>query len=44
MIGPDYERPEVDTPAAFRFEPKDAAETANTEWWKQFERPGARRS
>src|SRR5436309_2026752 len=33
-MGPDYVRPKVDTPAAFRFEPKAAADTANTLWWK----------
>ena len=39
MMGPDYARPPVDAPAAFRFEPKDVAETANTAWWKQFGDP-----
>ena len=39
VVGPDYSRPPVDAPAAFRFEPKDVAETANTEWWKQFGDP-----
>ena len=39
MVGPDYTRPQVDTPAAFRFEPKAVADTANTEWWKQFGDP-----
>ena len=38
-MGPDYARPPVDTPAAFRFEPKEAFDTANTEWWKQFGDP-----
>ncbi len=38
-MGPDYVRPPVDTPAAFRFEPKEAFDTANTEWWKQFGDP-----
>ena len=37
--GPDYTRPAVDVPADFRFEPKSVAETANTEWWKQFGDP-----
>ena len=32
-------RPPVDAPAAFRFEPKDARDTANTAWWKQFGDP-----
>ena len=38
-LGPDYVRPPVDTPAAFRFEPKDAAATANVDWWAQFGDP-----
>ncbi len=39
MVGPNYERPRIDTPQSFRYEPKDVAETANTEWWKQFNDP-----
>jgi outer membrane protein, multidrug efflux system len=39
MIGPDYRRPSVDTPQAFRYEPQETAETANSEWWKQFKDP-----
>ncbi len=39
MMGPDYVRPRVDAPAAFRFEPAQVAETANTAWWKQFGDP-----
>src|SRR5438067_6977481 len=39
MMGPDYVRPKVDVQAAFRFEPKVIAETADTEWWKQFGDP-----
>jgi multidrug efflux system outer membrane protein len=39
MMGPDYARPKVDAPAAFRFELATAAETANTAWWKQFGDP-----
>jgi len=38
-MGPDYVRPKVDAPAAFRFEPAAAAETANTAWWTQFGDP-----
>jgi multidrug efflux system outer membrane protein len=38
-MGPDYVRPPVDAPAAFRFEPGTAADTANTLWWKQFGDP-----
>jgi len=39
MVGPDYVRPVVDVPAAFRYEDREAKETANTEWWKQFQDP-----
>lgn len=39
MIGPDYRRPAVDTPLSFHYEDKDARDTANTEWWKQFQDP-----
>jgi len=39
MVGPDYVRPVVDVPAGFRYEDKDTKETANTEWWKQFQDP-----
>jgi multidrug efflux system outer membrane protein len=39
MMGPDYTRPKVDAPEAFRFEPKAVADTANTDWWKQFNDP-----
>ncbi len=38
-MGPDYVRPKVDAPAAFRFEPAAAADTANTAWWKQYGDP-----
>jgi multidrug efflux system outer membrane protein len=38
-IGPDYARPKVDAPAAFRFEPAAVADTADTAWWKQFGDP-----
>jgi multidrug efflux system outer membrane protein len=39
MMGPNYQRPSVDTPATFRFDDPHAADTANTEWWKQFGDP-----
>lgn len=37
MLGPDYKRPVIDTPADFRYEEKDARDTANTDWWRQFD-------
>ncbi|HQR11513.1 MAG TPA: efflux transporter outer membrane subunit [Casimicrobiaceae bacterium] len=39
MVGPDYQRPAVDAPKAFMYESKLAADTANTEFWKQFDDP-----
>ncbi len=39
MVGPDYKRPVIDTPQSFRYEPKGVAETADTQWWKQFNDP-----
>jgi len=38
-VGPDYSRPTVSTPAAYRYEVKEAAETADTAWWQQFQDP-----
>ena len=39
MIGPDYKRPVIEAPQSFRYEPKEVADTANSEWWKQFNDP-----
>ncbi len=39
VVGPDYQRPQVDAPQAFRFEPADTAAVADVEWWKQFGDP-----
>ena len=38
-VGPDYKRPAVDTPAAWRFEEKEVRDLANTAWWQQFKDP-----
>ncbi len=38
-VGPDYKRPTIDSPAAWRFEEKEARDTANTAWWEQFNDP-----
>ncbi|HEX7272672.1 MAG TPA: efflux transporter outer membrane subunit [Casimicrobiaceae bacterium] len=38
-MGPDYVRPKVDAPSAFRFEPTQVSETVDTAWWKQFDDP-----
>jgi multidrug efflux system outer membrane protein len=39
MMGPNYQRPTVDTPQTWRFEDKEAKDTANTAWWEQFGDP-----
>ena len=39
MMGPDYRRPSVVTPASWRFEEKEAREIGNTAWWEQFNDP-----
>ncbi|MBS0593159.1 MAG: efflux transporter outer membrane subunit [Proteobacteria bacterium] len=38
-VGPNYVRPTVDTPAAWRIDYPKAAEVANTQWWEQFGDP-----
>ena len=38
-LGPDYKRPEIAAPAAFQYEPQQAAATADTLWWQQFQDP-----
>ena len=38
-VGPNYQRPLIQSPAAFQYEPKDAAATADTLWWQQFQDP-----
>ncbi|MBN8508505.1 MAG: efflux transporter outer membrane subunit [Burkholderiales bacterium] len=38
-LGPDYRRPAVTAPAAYQYEPKQAAATADTLWWQQFGDP-----
>ena len=39
MVGPDYVRPPVDAPAAWRLDEKDVRDLANTAWWPQFGDP-----
>lgn len=39
MMGPDYRRPAVDMAPSFRYELKDAVQTADTKWWKGFNDP-----
>jgi multidrug efflux system outer membrane protein len=38
-VGPEYERPMVETPDAWRITVEEAADTANTAWWEQFRDP-----
>ena len=39
MVGPDYEQPELDTPADWRVEASDARDLSNSQWWQQFGDP-----
>lgn len=39
MIGPDYHRPALEIPLSYRYDAGEAAETANSAWWKQFQDP-----
>jgi multidrug efflux system outer membrane protein len=39
MVGPDYRRPAVESPQAWRFAEKETRELANTAWWEQFNDP-----
>ncbi|MCC6870035.1 MAG: efflux transporter outer membrane subunit [Burkholderiales bacterium] len=38
-VGPDYVRPSVETPAAWRVDTPKAEGIANTQWWEQFGDP-----
>ena len=38
-VGPDYERPKIDAPNAWRVTYTEAADAANTKWWQQFGDP-----
>jgi multidrug efflux system outer membrane protein len=37
VVGSNYRRPVVETPALWRFEEKEAREVVNTAWWEQFD-------
>ncbi|WP_433741054.1 efflux transporter outer membrane subunit [Pseudomonas putida] len=39
MVGPDYQAPHIDTPAAYRYADKEARDLSNTLWWEQFQDP-----
>src|SRR5262249_53872408 len=34
-VGPDYKRPEIESPKDWRIEYPKAGEAGNTQWWKQ---------
>jgi outer membrane protein, multidrug efflux system len=38
-VGPDYRRPDVATPPAWRIDTPQAAEIVNIRWWEQFGDP-----
>ena len=37
VVGPDYEKPEIDTPETYRFTDEEASDVVNTQWWTQFD-------
>lgn len=39
MVGPDYERPDLDIPDTFHFETEEAKNTLDIAWWHQFDDP-----
>src|SRR5499427_7624609 len=39
MVGPDYRRPDIDVPVAWRLGPTEAADISNIAWWDQFDDP-----
>jgi outer membrane protein, multidrug efflux system len=39
MVGPDYQRPQVDVAQTWRIEDKNAQAVANTAWWEQYNDP-----
>jgi multidrug efflux system outer membrane protein len=39
VVGPDYVRPDVDTPTDFRFGTDETRDLANVAWWSLFEDP-----
>jgi outer membrane protein, multidrug efflux system len=38
-VGPDYRRPDLEVPKAYRYEPQEAKDIINTAWWAQFRDP-----
>src|SRR5262245_65676344 len=40
MVGPDYQRPQVDVPQIWRVEDKSVEAVTNTSWWGEDNDPG----
>ncbi|MEC4747237.1 efflux transporter outer membrane subunit [Methylomicrobium sp. Wu6] len=38
-VGPDYRKPQVDTPQTWRFAEREGKDTSNLPWWEQFGDP-----
>ena len=38
-VGPNYERPDIEAPSAWRIDYPKAVDVANTKWWEQFGDP-----
>ena len=38
-VGPDYQRPEIESPPAWRISYEQAAEAANARWWEAYQDP-----
>jgi len=38
-VGPDYRRPDVEVPPAWRLGTTEGAEISNLAWWEQFQDP-----
>src|SRR5271155_101227 len=39
MVGPDYHRPDIEVPYAWRLGETESAEVSNMAWWEQFQDP-----
>jgi multidrug efflux system outer membrane protein len=39
MLGPDFQKPVIDTPERFRFSDEEAEEVVNLKWWELFNDP-----
>jgi multidrug efflux system outer membrane protein len=39
MVGPDYSRPDIEVPSAWRLGATEQGEISNIAWWEQFQDP-----